>query len=100
MATTTLPLGYLRRSGLGSAATWAFHVWLPIHHRNGIGQPVWLVFDAPAGDVTAPLGRAVFVDRRPKGRWERIPADLDGELGAKLQQVVAGKWLEARLGMN
>lgn len=100
MATTTLPVGYLKPASVGSAALYAFSGWLPIHHRKGIGRPCWLLFEAPAGDVTAPLRGAAFVMQRPAGRWERIPADLGGELGAKLRDLVQRKWLEARVGMN
>jgi hypothetical protein len=100
MSTARLPLGYLMPAAGGSVALYAFSVWLPIHHRGGIGRPVWLVFDAPAGDVTAALEGAAFVMQRPAGRWVQIPADLGGELGAKLREVVDRKWIEARLAMN
>ena len=71
-----------------------------MHHRHGIGRPVWLVFTAPAGDVTAALEGAVFAMQRPAGPWVRIPADLGGELGTRLRDLVQRKWIGARVAMN
>ena len=100
MTSSTLPLGYLMPAGGGRVALYAFSVWLPIHHRHGIGRPAWLVFAAPASDITAAFEGAVFMRGRPPGPWERIPADLGGELGTRLRDLVQRKWIGARVAMN
>jgi len=100
MSTARLPLGYLMPAAGGSVALYAFSAWLPIHHRHGIGMPAWLVFAAPASDVTAAFEGAMFMRGRPPGPWERIPEDLGGEFGARLRELVRRKWLEAELTMK
>ena len=100
MATDRLPFGYLMPAGGGSVALYAFSVWLPIHHPKGIGRPAWLVFAAPASDITAAFEGAMFMRSRPPGPWERIPEDLGGDFGARLRELVQRKWLEAELTMK
>ena len=99
MAATTLP-GYFKRVSTGSAAMYAFSGWLPIHHRKGIGRCVWLLFAAPATDITTALEGASFVMQRPAGQWERIPAELGENFCAKLQALVRRKWTEASTSLN
>jgi hypothetical protein len=99
MAAATLP-GYFKRACAGTAAAYAFSGWLPMHHRGGMARQVWLLFSAPATDITTALEGASFVMQRPAGQWERIPVELGAGFAAKLQDLVQRKWLEARVALN
>jgi len=100
MAAATLP-GYFRRACAGTAAMFAFSGCLPIHHRKGTTRQVWLLFSAPATDITTALEGAAFVTQRPAGEWKRVPvAELGSAFAAKLQDLVRRKWTEARLALN